>query len=150
MTQRLFWISIFTFGYIYLNACSNLAPFKQNDPIGNKIMTDSNYQKISYDTTILLIDKKCETCETWDALFSIKEFLDLYEHSAFYMIDGLSFLSNNSYNDRQKKYVYAQCKRLRLKVMSILSTNVKYYTIQKSFLRIFSNGQSLPIFQIVI
>src|SRR5438309_792204 len=40
----------------------------------------SIYMKGSYDTTILLIDKKCEKCETWDAYFYIKEFVDLYEH----------------------------------------------------------------------
>ncbi len=66
-------------------------------------MLDTNYQKIGYDTTILLIDKKCETCETWDALFAIKEFIDLYEHSSFYIADALLFISNDRYNDKQKK-----------------------------------------------
>lgn len=85
-------------------ACTNLTPTNNMKANDNKSQAlDINYQRVGYDTTILLVDRKCETCETWDAFFNIKEFINIYEHSNLYMTEALLFLSNDKYTDRQKK-----------------------------------------------
>ena len=53
---------------------------------------DSNYKKVGYDTTILLIEKKAVNNVSWDELFGIKEFINLYEHSPFYIDNAIGLL----------------------------------------------------------
>ena len=41
--------------------------------------TNRTISKINYDSTILLIETHTKGMITWDELFNIKEFIDLYE-----------------------------------------------------------------------
>ncbi len=78
---------------------------------------DSNYKKVGYDTTILLIEKKAVNNVSWDELFSIKEFTNLYEHSSFYIDDAIKFLGRVDYTPSQKK----------ISINSMQRTNVEDY-----------------------
>jgi hypothetical protein len=113
MRSKLLGILILFFGYINLNACST-TPTKRN-PKENKTLVDTNLLKVNFDTTILLIDRKCEKCESWDALFYFKDFNNIYEHGTLYLADALSFLSNERYNDKQKKICICSMQRAALK-----------------------------------
>ena len=63
---------------------------------------DSNYHKISYDSTILIIDKKGKELESWDMLLTIDEFKNLYNHSFIYMENAVAFLSEKIFTIEQK------------------------------------------------
>jgi hypothetical protein len=74
-----------------------------NDVDNKLIIMDSNYKKVGYDTTILLIEKKAVNNVSWDELFSIKEFINLYEHSSLYIDNAIEFLGREEFTSVQKK-----------------------------------------------
>lgn len=100
------------FGYIHLNACS-ITPDKNSGTI-NRIKADTTYEKVNFDSTILLIDQKSKNSETWDALFYFKEFTNLYEHSLIYFSDATLFLSRESHSEQQNKICICAMQRAPL------------------------------------
>src|ERR1700722_16995621 len=100
---KLYWISIFLFSFFQVEGCRNSKKFVPINKNETKPTMDTNLEKVNFDSTMLSIGKKCETCETWDALFSFKEFINIYEHSNFYIQEAILFLSNDRYTDIQKK-----------------------------------------------
>ena len=78
------------------------------------VVMDSNYQKVGYDTTILLIEKKAANNVSWDELFGIKEFIDLYEHGSFYIDNAIEFLSRGESTPAQKKISINSMQKVRL------------------------------------
>lgn len=75
---------------------------------------DSNYKKVGYDTTILLIEKKAVNNVSWDELFGIKEFTDVYEHSPFYIDNAIEFLGREEFTTAQKKISINSMQRAKL------------------------------------
>lgn len=109
----------FLIGIICVNFCvgcsgSTSSSKIQNDADNKLITMDSNYKKVGYDTTILLIEKKAVNNVSWDELFGIKEFTDLYEHSTFYINDAIKFLGREEFTPAQKKISINSMQRAKL------------------------------------
>lgn len=104
------------FFVIFCIGCSgsNSSPVaKQN--ISNKLtIMDTNYQKVGYAVTILQIDKRCENSGTWDALFADKIFVNIYEHSSYYVDSAIEFLSDEKFNLHQKTVCVYSMQRVEL------------------------------------
>jgi hypothetical protein len=75
---------------------------------------DSNYEKVIYDSTIALIEREAVHIVSWDELFGIEEFTDLYEHSSFYLYDAINFLGKEGYTNTQKLICINSMQRLNL------------------------------------
>jgi hypothetical protein len=96
--------------------CSGSNPSsKIKGDAGDKLMImDSNYKKSGYDTTILVIERKAVNNVSWDELFGIKEFKDLYEHSPFYIDDAIELLGRDNFTLTSKKISINSMQRLSI------------------------------------
>lgn len=81
-------------------SCTNQ---RQNIKETKSEMTSSNYQKMNYDSSILLIERKLGTFTFSEQLLTIEEFKDLYEHSSFYINEAKNFLSKDNFTLQEKK-----------------------------------------------
>lgn len=106
-------------GVFFVSLCSGCSgsissPSAKQD-IDNKLtVMDTNYQKVGFDTTILLIEKKAINNVSWDELFGIKEFVNLFEHSSFYIDSAIQFLEREEYTPAQKKISINSMQRVKL------------------------------------
>jgi hypothetical protein len=75
----------------------------QNYSINKLVTMDTNYKTVGYDTTILIIEKKAMNNVSWDGLFDIKEFINLYENSGFYIDSAIDLLGRKEFTNVQKK-----------------------------------------------
>jgi len=98
-----FLIVIFCINYGVNHSCSASPSIAQKNENDKLMAVDSNYKKVRYDTTILLIEKKASNNVSWDELFEIKEFVNLYEHSVFYTVDAINFLKQKEFTAIQKR-----------------------------------------------
>ncbi|HTR31728.1 MAG TPA: hypothetical protein VMH27_20790 [Puia sp.] len=71
-------------------------------------------QKNNFDAVIIEISSQVENVESWDALFKIKPFIYIYEHSDSCVSDAKRFLADSSYNDHKKKTCICSMQRASL------------------------------------
>ena len=72
-------ISVFCTNFCFCCSNSN-SILNTKQGTGNKLISmNAEYKKMNYESTLLLIDKRCEDGGTWDALFADKDFIEIYE-----------------------------------------------------------------------
>jgi hypothetical protein len=99
MKWTFLYTTLIVIGIIKCCACSD---FSRKTSNADAPVLDTSYKTVRYDTAILSIDQKTLDIETWDALFYSKQFTNLYEHSAWYIVDASNFLSSETFTERQK------------------------------------------------
>lgn len=116
MKSNLYKFLIGIFCVNFCIGCSGSTPSSivQNDADNKQIIMDSNYKKVGYDTTILLIEKKAVNNVSWDELFGIKEFINLYEHSPFYIDNAIGLLGRDEFTPTQKKICINSMQQLKI------------------------------------
>jgi hypothetical protein len=104
MRINLFALLIGNFCLHFCGGCSGSnSSLSAIEKIGDKsTITDTNYLKVAYVKKILQIDKKSENSGTWDALFADKDFINIYEHSSYYVDSAAQFLSDEKFTLHQK------------------------------------------------
>ncbi|MEO5890621.1 MAG: hypothetical protein ABIQ31_10230 [Ferruginibacter sp.] len=73
------------------------------------------YKKLNYTASILEIDLGNQGGGTWEALFANKEFIDVYEHNAYYIDSAIRFLSDPQFTIHQKTICVYTMQRTKLK-----------------------------------
>jgi hypothetical protein len=122
--KKIFNMSIFLLTSLFFYTCSSPDTFDFNEILSSA----TNYKKVDYKKTILLINDTFEDGGTWDELFANNYFLDIYEHSNYYRDSAISFLSSATFNDMQKTIcIYSMQRQTLDNYISILAICVNIF-----------------------
>lgn len=116
MKINLYRLLICGFFVTFWSGCSGFDSSPKNKKGVDKKITlmDTNYLKLDYITTILIIEKKSVNNVSWDELFGIKEFVNLFEHSSFYIDSAIQFLGRKDFTNTQKRISINSVQRAKL------------------------------------
>ena len=106
-------VAIITLNFLF--SCAQVKSSKKMQMADSaNLLSNTNYQKQSFDSLILVIEQNHKGSVTYDDLFKIPEFIDIYEHSSFYLKDVINFLMQKQFNIQEKRICICSMQRLDL------------------------------------